>query len=79
MNTSEIIKAVKELAVKNYEKGYGWQVIVECYTDKEIEEELEFQGEIKFQSVDEIVLDQLKNIESDTFDNSVLIEIYNRL
>lgn len=40
MNTPEIIKAVKELAVKNYEKGYGWQVIVECYTDKEIEEEL---------------------------------------
>lgn len=40
MNTSEIIKAVKELAVKNYKKGHGWQVIVECYTDAEIEEEL---------------------------------------
>ena len=46
---------------------------------KEVEDEIEFQGEIKFQSVDEIVLDQLTNIESDTFDNSVLIEIYNRL
>ena len=46
---------------------------------KEIEEEMEFQGEISFKSVDEIVLDQLAKVESDTFDNSVLIEIYNRL
>ena len=46
---------------------------------KEIEDELEFQGEIKFQSVDEIVLEQLRSIESETFDNSVLVEIYNRL
>jgi UDP-2,3-diacylglucosamine pyrophosphatase LpxH len=46
---------------------------------KELEEEMEFQGEISFKSVDEIVLDQLAKVESDTFDNSVLIEIYNRL
>ena len=46
---------------------------------KELEEEMEFQGEISFQSVDEIVLDQLAKVESDTFDNSVLIELYNRL
>ena len=46
---------------------------------KQIEEEIEFQGEIKFQSVDEIVLDQLAKIESDSFDNHILMEIYNRL
>jgi len=46
---------------------------------KQAEEEIEFQGEIKFQSVDEIVLDQLSKIESDSFDNHILMEIYNRL
>jgi len=46
---------------------------------KQTEEEIEFQGEIKFQSVDEIVLDQLSKIESDSFDNHILMEIYNRL
>jgi len=40
---------------------------------------MEFQGELSFKSVDEIVLDQLAKVESDTFDNNVLIEIYNRL
>jgi hypothetical protein len=46
---------------------------------KELEDELEFQGEISFKSVDEIVLDQLKKVDSESFDNNVLIEIYNRL
>jgi len=46
---------------------------------KQAEEEIEFQGEIEFQSVDEIVLDQLSKIESDSFDNHILMEIYNRL
>ena len=46
---------------------------------KQAEEEIEFQGEIKFQSVDEIVLDQLSKIESDSFDNHILMEVYNRL
>ena len=46
---------------------------------KQAEDEIEFQGEIKFQSVDEIVLDQLAKIESDSFDNHILMEIYNRL
>jgi DNA repair exonuclease SbcCD nuclease subunit len=46
---------------------------------KQAEDEIEFQGEIKFQSVDEIVLDQLAKIESESFDNHILMEIYNRL
>jgi len=63
---------------ENFQNTYNLREI-SLLPHKEVEDELEFQGEIKFQSVDEIVLDQLTNIESDTFDNSVLIEIYNRL
>tara|TARA_B100001027_G_C16257055_1_gene327500 strand:- start:754 stop:1758 length:1005 start_codon:yes stop_codon:yes gene_type:complete len=63
---------------ENFQNTYNLREI-SLLPHKEVEDEMEFQGEIKFQSVDEIVLDQLTNIESDTFDNSVLIEIYNRL
>jgi len=35
-----MIEAVKEMAMANYNKGYGYQQIVECYTDEEIREEL---------------------------------------
>jgi hypothetical protein len=38
----EIIKAVKDLAEKNYNLSYGWQVIVECMEDEEIWEHLEY-------------------------------------
>ena len=33
----------------------------------------------KFESVDQIVMNQIINIESDTFDSKVLLEIYNNL
>ena len=33
----------------------------------------------KFESVDQIVTDQLVNIESDAFDKAILLEIYNNL
>jgi len=36
-----IVKAVRELAEKNYALGYGWQVIIECMTDSEIMNHLE--------------------------------------
>ena len=35
----ELIEAVKKHAVDNYNKG--WDVVVECYTDEEIQEEIE--------------------------------------
>ena len=63
---------------ENFQNTYSLREI-SLLPHKEIEDELEFQGEIKFQSVDEIVLEQLRSIESETFDNSVLVEIYNRL
>jgi len=43
------------------------------------EHDQEVEGEITFQTVDQIVVEQLNNIESDTFDTARLIEIYNGL
>ena len=36
-------------------------------------------GEISFESVDSIIVDQIKNIESDFYDKGVLLEIYQSL
>ena len=38
MTKQELIKAVKDHATKNYNKG--WDIIVECYSDDEISEKL---------------------------------------
>ena len=46
---------------------------------KKEEHAQEVEGEIIFESVDQIVTNQLSKIESDTFENNVLIEIYNNL
>lgn len=39
----------------------------------------DYSGDITFKTVDQIVIEQLTNIESDSFDTKLLIEIYNRL
>jgi hypothetical protein len=36
-------------------------------------------GELKFESVDQIVIDQITSIESDFYDNKMLLEIYRNL
>jgi len=36
-------------------------------------------GELKFESVDQIVIDQITSIESDFYDNKLLLEIYRNL
>jgi hypothetical protein len=36
-------------------------------------------GEIKFESVDQIVTDQITNIESEFYDNRLLLKIYQNL
>ena len=36
-------------------------------------------GEVKFESVDQIIVDQITAIESDFFDPKVLLEIYRNL
>jgi DNA repair exonuclease SbcCD nuclease subunit len=39
----------------------------------------EYEGDITFKTVDQIVIEQLTNIDSDAFNNNTLIEIYNGL
>jgi DNA repair exonuclease SbcCD nuclease subunit len=41
--------------------------------------EKDYSGDITFKTVDQIVIEQLTNIDSDAFDSKKLIEIYNRL
>ena len=36
-------------------------------------------GEISFESVDNIIIDQIKNIESDFYDKNILLGIYQSL
>ena len=43
-----------------------------------VEEDLA-PGEVKFESVDQIVIDQLTNIESEFYDNKLLLKIYQTL
>lgn len=45
----------------------------------EIEHTIEYEGDIDFLTVDQIVLSQLANIESDSFSSTKLIEIYDKL
>ena len=39
----------------------------------------EYEGDITFKTVDQIVVEQLGNIDSDSFDTKKLIDIYNNL
>ena len=42
-------------------------------------EQYEIQGNVAFESVDQIVTDQLTNIESEFYDNKLLLKIYQTL
>ena len=42
-------------------------------------EDVQFNSDINFVSVEQIVIDQLKSIESETLDSSLLIRLYNDL
>jgi hypothetical protein len=46
---------------------------------KKEEHTQDVQGEVVFESVDQIVTNQLAKIESDSFENAILVELYNRL
>ena len=41
--------------------------------------EQEGRGDLKFESVDQIIVDQINSIESNSFDKRLLLEIYNNL
>ena len=66
---------IKEIVMQNYN-------IRECTLipqQKSFDEATSTMEITKFESVDQIVMNQIINIESDTFDSKVLLEIYNNL
>ena len=66
---------IKETFVKDYELR---EMSLIPNKSAGVEEDLA-PGEIKFESVDQIVTDQLTNIESDFYDNRLLLKIYQTL
>ena len=44
MTKQEIIEHIKQTASANYDQGWGWSVIVECFGDEEIEQEFVAEG-----------------------------------
>lgn len=63
------------------------ETFVETYNVREfklirapgVDEDHEFKGDVTMKTVDEIVVEQLTGIDSDTYDSAKLIEIYDRL
>lgn len=43
-NEKQEAEMVRKLAQANYNKAYGWQVIVECMTDEEVIEDIKDSG-----------------------------------
>jgi hypothetical protein len=41
--------------------------------------ETEGRGDLRFESVDQIIIDQINSIESNSFDKRILLEIYNNI
>jgi DNA repair exonuclease SbcCD nuclease subunit len=47
--------------------------------EKLSDDQMEFEGEIGFQTIDQIVAEQLASLDTDTFEKAKLMEIYNNL
>lgn len=81
------LQVVLDCDITYEEATFLRETFVEQYSVREfklirnVEEDLtkDFSGNITFQTVDEIVTEQLTNIDSDAFDSAKLIEIYDRL
>lgn len=66
MEMKHLIVSVRERALEQYEDSYGWSVIVECYTDQEI------QGEIiknNLHTVEEVLahFDSIADLRSERY------------
>ena len=59
-------------------QAYGLRKIELTHQAKQTEEQ-EFESNVVFQSVDQIVIDQINAIESATFDKKILLDIYTNL
>ena len=44
MTKTEIIAKIKQTAAENYDEAYGWSMIIECMSDKDIEQEFVADG-----------------------------------
>jgi len=81
------LQVVLDIDITYEEATFLRETFVEQYDVREFkiirnqENELtkEYSGDITFQTVDQIVIEQLSNIDSDAFDTAKLIEIYDRL
>lgn len=62
-----------------YAKRYGVRKIELLHSTKASMSDQEFNGPVVFQSVDQIVMDGLLSVQSDTLDNKKLVEIYQSL
>jgi len=63
----EMIEAIRQTARERYETSYGWQVIEECYTDQELEEDI---TEYNLQTVEEAILhfDSIARLRTERFE-----------
>lgn len=81
------VKATIDIDMTYEEVNYLKEVLVEQYPirefkmtqDKSTEHEGDEDLDTNFETVDEIVIEQLSNIESDSYDKNVLLSIYNNL
>lgn len=65
----EMIKAVRQTARERYESSYGWQVVEECYTDQEIEQDI---TEYNLQTVEEAIqhFDSIARLRTERYEEA---------
>jgi len=81
------VKVFLDIDISYEEASFLRETFMEQYKIRELklmpwktdEYKDDISADLKFETVDEIVIDQLSNIESDNFDKKVLVDLYNRL
>lgn len=81
------LKVILDTDISYEEANYIRELFSENYDVRELKmmhdhthtEEFEFEGEITYQSVDQIVVEQITNIDSNTFSSVRLLDMYNKL
>ena len=70
----QLINVVKETARERYNTSYGWSMIEECFTDKEILTEI---TESDLKTVEEVIahFDSIANLHTERYDE-VRAEIF---
>ena len=65
----EMIEAIRQTAREQYETSYGWQVIEECYTDQELEEDI---TKYNLQTVEEAIqhFDSIARLRTERFEEA---------